>query len=390
MKSDKNEIAYRLFFIYLNNKFLLDEKKDDKELVSYNYKLKKMLRRSYILLTHDFFANEKKIFNYFYKKYKVRIFEEILKDYLKEVPFDENKEFIIENIDFLISIVQKYAFAEIRGKNEEDKLIKITEEEYQRRIIEIIKRLDPTGEWNLIYEDMIQGRQIIEFKNLSDASKEFFESNFDICEDEWNCLLEKYIITNKKGDISDVYSFLHEFFHYLINKYSSKKNLVLINEFLPVLGERIVIGFLCLNDNNQETCLNFKRDEYTKYIAKNLYFFLVFLRLYIKDQQVDILKLKEIFKATDKQLDQFINMLILEFFSKMEYIDTYFKYFISSYLAFKVNDKIREDSPIDKFRNMVLNFDNFNIYDLFYYVGDDLSPFEKRDMSDVKRRIFER
>ena len=95
------------------------------------------------------------------------------------------------------------------------------------------------------------------------------------------------------------------------------------------------------------------------YIAKNLYFFLVFLRLYIKDQQVDILKLKEIFKATDRQLDQFINMLILEFFSKMEYIDIYFKYFISSYLAFMVDEKIKEDYPIDKFRNMVLNFDNF-------------------------------
>lgn len=390
MKSDKNEIAYRLFLIYLNNKFLLDEKKDDKELVSYNYKLKKMLRRSYILLTYDFFANEKKIFNYFYKKYKVRIFEEILKDYLKEVPFDENKEFIIENIDFLISIVQKYVFSKVKGEDEKDELIKITEEEYQRKIIEIIKRLDPTGEWNLIYEDMIQGRQIIEFKDLSDASKEFFKSNFDICEDEWNCLLEKYIITDKKRDISDIYNFLHEFFHCLINKYSSKKNLNLINEFLPVLGERIVIGLLCLNDNNQEECLIFKRDEYTKYIAKNLYFFLVFLKSYIKDQQVDILKLKEIFKATDRQLDQIINMLILEFFSNREYIDIYFKYFISSYLAFMVDEKIKEDYPIDKFRNMVLNFDNFDIYDLFYYIGDDLSSCEKRNISDVKRRIFER
>ncbi len=312
---------------------------------------------------------------------------------------DSEDKFMFYNFPVMIDLMHDFLEScKIDNQYDMKDLTKLTDEQIDKYICEILKKIDPTSEWLKIYEIAKKDGKIIYLNKLDDKQLEELKHKLNKLPIGNSCIILKddtcYLTLTYSNTLQDVINTIHELIHYIIetNKVEVPK---MLSEFFSIFYELYTIYYLKQQDFN----INELFTIYQKIRILDLSLIsLTFDPLYhyltnlIKNRKISInddLKyyekalnsLEKINKLLGKyknvqpidlaymRCDKYIQFLLDDEFYKI------YPYIIGSYLAFEALKKFN-DEMLNNIRSFISTSTIIDPYDVFETVGCDVENLE--------------
>lgn len=372
--------------------------------------------------------NPEKLYEWLKEKARYPLLNELIKltllrlirplQTLSNTTVDITDYFIIDNLKQLIQIMDDMtAIWETMNSEKSTPLSKITKQEMNNLIIEILIEIDPSLHWKHLYQKALQTKKIIFLNELSEEEKQIIlkktdnDENLCIHDDQGN----PYIIVNLTGTIKDVYILLHEFIHYIsFYKNRNKKIPRTLLEFPSIFYELYTLSFLERKGYSKAEIdsMNTHRIENTVNLSINITVLCYYISIFLDNSEIteeeDIrakkisiqqvasnisrdvkdsleeinLDLSNAQETAHASCDECIQQLILY----PEYFYKFYPYIIGNYLAIQTM-KLKEDI-LTKMKQITENLASINPAIVFKMVGYNLENLEEK--KEKKTLHFER
>lgn len=311
---------------------------------------------------------------------------------------DSEDKFMFYNFPVMIDLMHDFLEScKIDNQYDMKDLTKLTDEQIDKYICEILKKIDPTLEWLKIYEIAKKDGKIIYLNKLDDKQLEELKHKLNKLPIGNSCIILKddtcYLALTYNNTLQDVINTIHELIHYIIetNKVEIPK---MLSEFFSIFYELYTICYLKQQDFN----INELFTIYQKIRILDLSLIsLTFDPLYhyltnlIKNRKISInddvkyyekalQSLEQINKLPDNyknvqpidlaymRCDKYINFLLDNEFYKI------YPYIMGSYLAFEALKKFN-DEMLNKIRSFIstsTTIDPYEVFGVIDCVDDDL------------------
>ena len=312
---------------------------------------------------------------------------------------DSEDKFMFYNFPVMIDLMHDFLEScKIDNQYDMKDLTKLTDEQIDKYICEILKKIDPTLEWLKIYEIAKKDGKIIYLNKLDDKQLEELKHKLNKLPIGNSCIILKddtcYLALTYNNTLQDVINTIHELIHYIIetNKVEVPK---MLSEFFSIFYELYTIYYLKQQDFN----INELFTIYQKIRILDLSLIsLTFDPLYhyltnlIKNRKISInddLKyyekalnsLEKINKPPGKYKNvQPIDLAYMRCDKCIEFLldDEFYKiypYIIGPYLAFEALKKFN-DEMLNKIRAFINTSSTIDPYDVFEAVGCDVENLE--------------
>lgn len=292
--------------------------------------------------------------------------------------------FLATNLMEMLKIIRKEIKNTLNNKNSEYcKLTRISHDEADRYVIQILYEIDPTGKWAKIYNDLVLSGGIIYLDELTDEEITKLEKRLGcsgLKEIQNACIMtndgRQVIMLSSMGTIREVGVKVHEIMHYIGNLNSPDKEIVpTLDEFFSIFYQLYAIKFLEKIGYSQKEINSLRMNVYdAASIIPKTYVFFVWFWHYIKilNNNLEITEKEDIINChNSKRLAYFLcNGFTENLLLNAEIIFMKYKYIIGLYLAKLGIDKL-EDSPdvLPLIKGFMDNISEVSAYDLFSLVG---------------------
>lgn len=297
------------YFIVLFYKYnyddisLLNRKDYDLDLIyKYIYEIWKEYSDEILDLNNE--EDKELLYDFLSEKFRYKMLNDCL-DELYECLTEEKKDkFLINNLSDLSDVVNdvikknKYYDKEIKD------LPKLSHEDLDKYFREFLLSIDSSKEYLKTYEYMINNKKIVFIDSLDEKHKKYFKMLLDIEDDDYNNFTMKdkgFIVIDRKEDISDFRTLMHEFIHYYIYQQNKEKEPhFLLCEFPSMIYEYFANNFLVTKGYSNEDIKKLflfrfnemsKKSEYLKVI--NYYLKLYNDNNFIVTEEIDIDRMKQ-------------------------------------------------------------------------------------------------
>ena len=314
---------------------------------------------------------------------------------------DYEDKFMFYNFPVMIDLM--YDFLEsckIDNQYNVKDFTKLTDEQIDKYICEILKKIDPTYDWLGIYETAKNDGKVLYLNNFNKEQleelrtklslEEILVGNNCIALNDGNC----YLALTYNNTVQDIINTIHELIHYIV-KTNKVETPPILSEFFSIFYELYTIYYL----KEQGFSINELFTIYQKIrIADLALISLTFKPLYhyftllAKNRKISInddLKhyeellesLKKVGKIPNKyknmqpidlaykKCDEYIKFLLDEEFYKM------YPYIIGSYLTFEAFQKFN-DKMLNNIRSFISTSGTIDPYDVFEIIGCDVENLE--------------
>ena len=355
--------------------------------------------------------NKEELISKIKDKYRFKAYNYVLEnivDYLKECGYfePENMIEICANIHFNMRerTLSKFVDSEELNKKlkELPKLNRIKLDKYFRGFL---KEINKDGILLEIYKDAIRKKKIKFNKN--------YKGSYCVIKDDSVTLEIK-----ETGTIEDFYSLSHEFMHYVSHTYNKDSIPFALEEFPSIFFEKYALDFLEKNGYSKESVevlhdfrfndikeksfgmLNFliadiiDKTKGKEVTDKRLREYLLVLNKIIKKKNEEDEKTEDIDLLSQEEIDDYIKAEKDQrpksyFVWLIEYVEA-FRYTISSYLAFNIYEKLKEDNIlIEKVIEYVLYANKPTFKDTIELFGIE-NDYEKllRNIEKQKQKVL--
>lgn len=317
---------------------------------------------------------------------------------LKDYEFYEDK-FMFYNFPVMIDLMHDFLEnCNIDKQYEIKDLTKLTDEQIDKYICEILKKIDPTFEWLKIYEIAKKDGKIIYLNKLDNKQLEELKHKLNRLPIGNSCIILNdgtcYLALTYNNTIQDVINTIHELIHYII-KTNNIEVPQMLSEFFSIFYELYTILYLKqqgFNINELFTIYQKIRILDLSLISLTfdpLYHYLTNLiknrKISINDDLKYYEKALQSFEQINKLPDNYKNVqpIDLAYMRCDKYIqflldDEFYKiypYIIGSYLAFEALKKFN-DEMLNKIRAFISTSSTIDPYDVFETVGCDVENLE--------------
>lgn len=317
---------------------------------------------------------------------------------LENHEFYEDK-FMFYNFPVMIELMKEFLEnCDIDKQYEIKDLTKLTDEQIDKYICEILKKIDPTFEWLKIYEIAKKDGKIIYLNKLDNKQLEELKHKLNRLPIGNSCIILNdgtcYLALTYNNTIQDVINTIHELIHYII-KTNNIEVPQMLSEFFSIFYELYTILYLKqqgFNINELFTIYQKIRILDLSLISLTfdpLYHYLTNLiknrKISINDDLKYYEKALQSFEQINKLPDNYKNVqpIDLAYMRCDKYIqflldDEFYKiypYIIGSYLAFEALKKFN-DEMLNKIRAFISTSSTIDPYDVFETVGCDVENLE--------------
>ena len=314
----------------------------------------------------------------------------------KDGAIDKTDKFFISNVIEMKKIMeehQEYLINKIKDKKDVS-LSKISKWGTINHVKEILKIIDPSGEWLNIYEEVLDKGKIAYFNELDDDAKKRIKEDFfiDSCEEDINsCAFinnsEGYIILTYKGTIADVVATVHEISHY-ISRYKNnwQEEVPTLREFHSIFYELYALDYLKKAGFKEEEieALNQERSRYLNRQLSEKMVLMDYLVMYIRYGRIK----EEYDSSCDKyeRCDKCVNYLV----NNPYVLHDFYPYIIGNSLATLAMERIKNDKILFSIIKYITdNISKIDAYDVFNIVGlgDNRLVREDSNLLKTKKKV---
>ena len=326
----------------------------------------------------------KKLFNWAKENSRYDLLNDLFDNVLYTLLGDDCEEystvkdlFLVANVKSILQIVNdemlKHVNSEVIQKID---LSKMTRDEVNSCVRDILLEIDGTGKWSSIYDELLNNHKIIILNELSSSEYDEFLDELTLssldCVD--NALIstynDKYILLTDTGTIMDVIVTIHEFVHYINHLDSCVWTKILtLEETFSIFYQLYAIDYLdrngiskCeINYLRQVTNENVLIDEdvYDKFLIFKEYASLYIHKGYISADD-DLKKNDYDLDVTYMNCDKINDMLIM---NDTDILDIYM-YVIGDYLADKLMS-VKDEKLMSIINDYVFNMKELDPYEVF-------------------------
>lgn len=379
---------------------------------------------------------EEELINWLKKNSRYNLLTDLIKNEIKKLLFpqeingkivDTTDEFVYTNLEALLEIMKDELFYNIEfEKNYNPKKVKklpsLNEQDFDIYIKSFLKIVDPSSEWQEIYEKALKnGNIIFTAKDDLETKKKIFEKfslkqyGFKVEDFRWNCFFsyneEPYIIIERNYDIGDFCSFIHEFSHFLqsINKNDNKIPPIL-REYTSTFYELVSIDFLKAlgYENNVLDKLLHKRAHNTYEAGIDTIMIFNFMKKVLTTGKITakeeietaskVVKLNENLEKKEKEKIQMTNPYYFDATKYSEQNCDYaiscllkdtddfnrkYPYVLGSYLAHATLNKVKNaDLSFEEIKYLMENLASIDTYDIFKLIGFDVKQLKLKKVNN--------
>ena len=253
---------YECFIILFYKHVINDNNQLNKEEYDFNYIYKyaynfwKEYNSKKLNLSKE--EDKEKLFQFLNDTFRYVLLNDCIKKLYLNITDNLKDEFLINNFDKITNITKN-----IINNNEvfdynDSSIPSLSCEELDEYFKELLITIDDSKEYLKTYESLKKENKLLFIDLLDEEAKKEFKRKLNISNKISNNFVFKtkdndyYLVLDRKGDISDLRSLIHEFIHYYIMVSNSNEPYYLLDEFPSMFYEYIANKFLLTKGYNEE------------------------------------------------------------------------------------------------------------------------------------------
>lgn len=201
------------------------------------------VRRDYNKHTSKDTKDRNVLYKYLREKERYNLLNSLILKIYKTMVEDNsfNDLFVLYNFELFNCIITKEVTSIIPKNNLVNiEFTKLSNLEINNIIEDFLTKIDPTLKWLDIYRNAKDNGTIIEIDKLSDSDREKYKKIFGNLKN--GCVTYNnvpYVLLENSNTLKYIYSFVHEFSHYIIMSYRKSENISrFLGEFPSIFYER--------------------------------------------------------------------------------------------------------------------------------------------------------